>query len=42
MDYVREIFGPLLPIVPVENLDAAIKFVNERYDSFILFHVHLC
>jgi len=27
----REIFGPLLPVVPVENLDEAIKFVNERY-----------
>ena len=27
----REIFGPLLPVVPVKDLDEAIKFVNERY-----------
>ncbi|KAF8156031.1 NAD-aldehyde dehydrogenase [Crassisporium funariophilum] len=26
----EEIFGPLLPIVPVDSLDDAIKFVNER------------
>ena len=25
-----EIFGPLLPIVPVENIQKAIEFVNER------------
>jgi acyl-CoA reductase-like NAD-dependent aldehyde dehydrogenase len=31
MEDLREIFGPLLPIVPVENLDEAIRFVNERY-----------
>jgi len=31
MGYFREIFGPLLPVVPVENVDEAIKFVNERY-----------
>lgn len=38
MEYIREIFGPLLPIVPVENVDEAIKFVNERYFLYILFH----
>lgn len=27
----REIFGPLLPIVPVEDLDEAIAFINARY-----------
>jgi aldehyde dehydrogenase (NAD+) len=26
----REIFGPLLPIVPVEDLDEAIAFINAR------------
>ena len=25
-----EIFGPILPVVTVENLDEAIKFVNSR------------
>ncbi|KJA17586.1 hypothetical protein HYPSUDRAFT_192078 [Hypholoma sublateritium FD-334 SS-4] len=25
-----EIFGPLLPVVPVEDIDAAIKFINAR------------
>lgn len=27
----REIFGPILPIVPVENIDEAIRFINERF-----------
>lgn len=26
----EEIFGPVLPIVPVKNADEAIKFINER------------
>ena len=26
----EEVFGPLLPIVPVEDVDEAINFVNER------------
>lgn len=26
----EEIFGPILPIVPVKNADEAIKFINER------------
>ena len=30
----REIFGPLLPIVPVEDLDEAIAFINARYVCF--------
>lgn len=25
-----EIFGPVLPIVPVENIQKAIEFVNQR------------
>ena len=27
----REIFGPVLPVVPVDSIDDAIKFVNARY-----------
>lgn len=26
----EEIFGPILPIVPVKNADEAIKFINDR------------
>ncbi|KAF8196110.1 NAD-aldehyde dehydrogenase [Pholiota molesta] len=26
----EEIFGPLLPVVPVDDIDAAIKFINDR------------
>ncbi len=26
----REIFGPILPIVPVDSVDDAIAFINER------------
>lgn len=26
----EEIFGPLLPIVPVENVQKAIEFINNR------------
>jgi len=33
----EEIFGPLLPVVPVENLDEAIKFVNERDHPLALY-----
>lgn len=31
-----EIFGPILPIVPVENVDEAIKFINDRYFIIII------
>lgn len=31
----NEIFGPVLPIVPVENVQKAIEFVNQRYCIFI-------
>lgn len=27
---MAELFGPLLPIVPVENVQEAIEFVNKR------------
>lgn len=27
----REIFGPVLPIVPVKDIDEAIAFINARY-----------
>jgi acyl-CoA reductase-like NAD-dependent aldehyde dehydrogenase len=26
----EEIFGPILPIIPVDDVDAAIRFVNAR------------
>jgi acyl-CoA reductase-like NAD-dependent aldehyde dehydrogenase len=29
-DYYREIFGPILPIVPVDSLDEAIAYVNAQ------------
>ncbi|KAA1467037.1 aldehyde dehydrogenase [Dentipellis sp. KUC8613] len=32
-----EIFGPFLPIVPVDGLDAAIKFVNSRPHPLVLY-----
>ena len=40
MAFCREIFGPLLPVVPVEDLDEAIKFVNERLDFFYIY-IHI-
>ncbi|KAF9047766.1 Aldehyde/histidinol dehydrogenase [Panaeolus papilionaceus] len=30
----QEIFGPILPTVPVDDIDEAIKFVNEQYMIF--------
>ena len=33
----EEIFGPVLPIVPVDNIDEAIKFVNERDHPLALY-----
>ena len=27
----EEIFGPVLPIVPVKDVDEAIEFINDRY-----------
>lgn len=35
----REIFGPILPIVPVD-LDEAITFVNARYFLFLQLYKH--
>ncbi|KAJ3501263.1 hypothetical protein NLJ89_g9418 [Agrocybe chaxingu] len=33
----KEIFGPVLPFVPVEDIDEAIKFVNEREHPLALY-----
>jgi aldehyde dehydrogenase (NAD+) len=33
----EEIFGPVLPIVPVDNVDEAIKFINEREHPLALY-----
>lgn len=32
-----EIFGPVLPIVPVKNVDAAIDFINSRDQPLVLY-----
>lgn len=29
----REIFGPILPIIEVEDVDEAIDFINARYSA---------
>ncbi|OQA83366.1 MAG: Aldehyde dehydrogenase [Lentisphaerae bacterium ADurb.Bin242] len=34
----EEIFGPILPILPVESLDEAIRFVNERPKPLALYY----
>lgn len=33
----EEIFGPLLPIVTVSNMDEAIRFINEREKPLALY-----
>lgn len=33
----EEIFGPLLPILPVSGLDEAIKFINKREKPLALY-----
>ena len=33
----EEIFGPILPILPIENLDEAISFVNDREKPLALY-----
>ncbi|MBS0226430.1 MAG: coniferyl aldehyde dehydrogenase [Proteobacteria bacterium] len=33
-----EIFGPILPIVPVESVDAAVDFINARPRPLALYH----
>ncbi|CCM02302.1 uncharacterized protein FIBRA_04392 [Fibroporia radiculosa] len=33
----REIFGPILPVVPVKDVDAAIEFINERDNPLVLY-----
>ena len=33
----RELFGPILPVVPVKNLDEAIEFINDR--CVLLLHI---
>lgn len=33
----EEIFGPILPIVPVPHLDAAIAFINDRDKPLALY-----
>jgi aldehyde dehydrogenase (NAD+) len=33
-----EIFGPILPIVTINNIDEAIKFINERDKPLTLYY----
>ena len=33
----EEIFGPILPVLPVDDVDAAIRFVNERDKPLALY-----
>lgn len=33
----EEIFGPLLPILPISSLDEAIKFINKREKPLALY-----
>ena len=33
----NEIFGPILPVLPVDNLDAAIAFINDRPKPLALY-----
>ncbi len=33
----QEIFGPILPIVTIENIDAAIQFINDRPNPLTLY-----
>ena len=39
----REIFGPVLAIVPVDSVDEAIEYVNSRYvcDSLVIYGKHM-
>lgn len=37
----EEIFGPILPLVPVESVDAAIAYVNARPRPLALYHFDL-
>ena len=30
-----QVFGPLLPIVNVDNVDEAIEFINDRYETYM-------
>jgi acyl-CoA reductase-like NAD-dependent aldehyde dehydrogenase len=34
----REIFGPILPIIPVKNLNEAITFVTDRPHPLCIYH----
>ena len=31
LTWSRELFGPILPIIPVDSLDEALAFINARY-----------
>ena len=37
----EEVFGPILPIILVENVQKAIEFINSRYLAYAVWHVHL-
>lgn len=35
----RELFGPLLSVVPVDDLEAAIAFINSMYSYFVYLYI---
>ena len=42
MSYVsREIFGPLFPIVLVDDINEGIELINKRYAGIVLQHAFL-
>ena len=36
----REIFGPVLPIIAVEDIDDAIQMINSKYVSIVVSILH--
>ena len=38
-----QVFGPVMPIVPVRDHNEAIDLINDRYDQLllVLFHVYM-
>lgn len=37
-----EIFGPILPIITIKNIDEAIKFIKERDKALVVYYFGNC